>query len=61
MAAALGTTQASVAHALGRLVYGGLLQVQKTHVQGRGQWVKVYQLTPKGESLARYIRESMSS
>jgi DNA-binding MarR family transcriptional regulator len=61
MAAALGTTQAAVSHALARLVYGGLLQVQKAHVQGRGQRVKVYQLTPNGEALARYIRESMLS
>ncbi|HUI38745.1 MAG TPA: helix-turn-helix domain-containing protein [Thermoplasmata archaeon] len=59
MAEALGTTQAAVSHALGRLVLGGLLEVRRAHVRGRRQRVKVYQLTELGESLVRHIRASM--
>jgi DNA-binding MarR family transcriptional regulator len=59
MAAALGTTQAAVSNALGRLVDGGALRVERGHVQGKFQRLKVYQLTDQGEALVRHIRSSM--
>jgi DNA-binding PadR family transcriptional regulator len=59
MARALGTSQASVSNALNRLVDGGVLHVERSHVRQKLQRLKVYQLTPDGERLVRQIRESM--
>jgi hypothetical protein len=59
MATALRSTQAGVAHALGRLVLAGLLEVRKAPVRGRSQRVKVYELTPRGEALVAHIRAGM--
>ena len=58
MAGALGTTQAAASHALRRLVFGGLLVVRSSHVVGRRQRVKVYQLTQQGDTIVRQIRQS---
>jgi len=55
MARALGTTPASASHALGRLVDGGLLEVRKCHVHGKGRRVRIYQLTPEGEAVVQHI------
>ena len=56
MARALGTSQGAVSNAVRRLVYGGVLRVDRVHVRGRLRRVKVYGLTPDGESLVREIR-----
>ena len=57
--AALGTSLANISHALKRLVDGGALQAQRSHVDGRRQRVKIYQLTGPGETLVRHIRDGM--
>jgi DNA-binding MarR family transcriptional regulator len=60
MAGALGTTPASVSHAVGRLQSGGLLVARRAHVPGRSRRVRVYELTPEGEEIARRIVERMA-
>jgi DNA-binding MarR family transcriptional regulator len=57
MARALGASQGAVSNALGRLVAGGLVQVERTRIRGRLYRAKVYHLTPQGEELVRRIRE----
>jgi DNA-binding MarR family transcriptional regulator len=57
IAQALRTSQSNVSHALVRLVDGGALRVERHHVRGRFQRVKVYLLTLEGEALVRHIRE----
>jgi hypothetical protein len=59
IAEALGTNVANVSHALRRLQDGGAVRVQKSHVQGRGQRVKVYGLTEQGQDVVSHIREGM--
>jgi DNA-binding MarR family transcriptional regulator len=61
MATTLRTTQAAVSNALGRLVDGGALRVERAHVRGKTQRLKVYQLTEQGEALVAHIRTSMST
>lgn len=61
MAQVLRTTPASVSHALGRLTMGGLLFATRRHVSGRSRRVRVYELTPEGEGMARYILSRMAS
>jgi DNA-binding PadR family transcriptional regulator len=57
MAKALGASQGAVSNSLRRLVYGGLLQVERSHVRAMIRRVKVYQLTPRGEEAVRQFRE----
>lgn len=60
MAAALRTSQSAVSNALHRLVDGGALEVERSHVRRKMQRLKVYRLTSHGELLVRQILESMS-
>jgi DNA-binding MarR family transcriptional regulator len=57
MARALGTSQAAVSNALNRLVDGGAVWVEKSHVRERFVRLKVYHLTSLGEELARELRQ----
>ncbi|MCI4341445.1 MAG: hypothetical protein L3K11_03620 [Thermoplasmata archaeon] len=59
MAEALESSQAAVSNALKRLVDGGALRVQRSHVRDQPKRLKVYQLTVLGENLVRHIRGSM--
>ncbi|HYK93271.1 MAG TPA: PKD domain-containing protein [Thermoplasmata archaeon] len=65
--AALGFTQPGISKALGirqnaltnvmrRLVAAGVIVEDVRHVQGQPRRLKVYQLTPRGEALARELR-----
>jgi DNA-binding MarR family transcriptional regulator len=54
--AALGLRQSSLAKALARLVAAGVLRVERRHVERQARRLKVYELTPLGESLARDLR-----
>jgi DNA-binding transcriptional ArsR family regulator len=60
MATALGASQPAVSNALKRLVDGGALRVERSHVRGLRQRLKVYQLTALGENLVRHIRSTMA-
>ena len=53
---ALDLTQSSLAKTLGRLVAAGVLTVERRHVRHQDRRLKVYELTPLGESLARDLR-----
>ncbi|MFI5414459.1 MAG: winged helix DNA-binding protein [Candidatus Lutacidiplasmatales archaeon] len=53
---ALDLTQSSLAKTLGRLVAAGVLTVGRRHVEHQDRRLKVYELTPLGESLARDLR-----
>ena len=57
MSTALGTSQGAVSNSLGRLVDGGVLEVERGHVRGRVMRVKFYRLTARGEELVRRLRE----
>jgi DNA-binding transcriptional ArsR family regulator len=59
MAAALGTSQAAVSYALKRLVEGGALKVELSHVRHQLRRLRVYQLTSLGEDLVRHVRDGM--
>jgi DNA-binding MarR family transcriptional regulator len=61
MATALRASRGSVSNALNRLVRGGALRVERSEVPHKLQRLKVYQLTPEGEALVRYIHERMRS
>lgn len=54
--AALGIRQSSLAKALARLVAAGVLKVGRRHVEHQVRRLKVYELTPLGETLARDLR-----
>jgi DNA-binding transcriptional ArsR family regulator len=56
MARALGLSQGAISNALGRLVDGGVLEVELCHVRKRMIRVKVYGLTTRGEELVRRLR-----
>jgi DNA-binding PadR family transcriptional regulator len=56
MGRALEVTQSALAKTLARLVAGGVLTVGRRHVKGEDRRLKVYELTPLGESLARDLR-----
>ena len=56
MARRLGVDQSSVSKALGRLVDVGALKVELQHVPGAPRRLKTYQLTGRGEAVARRIR-----
>ncbi|HTT25532.1 MAG TPA: PKD domain-containing protein [Thermoplasmata archaeon] len=54
----LGVAQGRVSNVLRRLEAAGVLEVELRHVIGRPRRVKVYQLTSRGEALARSYRGS---
>lgn len=56
MARTLGMSQGSVSGALKRLVDGGAVRVERSHVRHELLRLKVYTLTPQGEQLVREIR-----
>jgi len=56
MIAALGVRQNALTNVLRRLEDGGVLAVEVRHVRGQPRRLKVYQLTPRGELLARELR-----
>ncbi len=56
MAEVLGATQGAVSNVLRRLVDGGALRAERRHVPGKGRRVTVYELTARGEQLARGLR-----
>jgi DNA-binding MarR family transcriptional regulator len=58
LALALGRPQSAFARSLLRLEEAGLISVQVAHVQGRRRRLKVYGLTPQGESAVRRLGES---
>ncbi|MGP8136209.1 MAG: hypothetical protein ACLQD8_08885 [Thermoplasmata archaeon] len=57
MAASLGATQGAVSKVLARLQAVGVVGRERRHVQGKDRRVRVYSLTPKGEELAKAIRD----
>jgi DNA-binding MarR family transcriptional regulator len=57
MAEALKASQPTVSRGLKRLVDGGALVAERSHVRFGLQRVMVYQLTPLGELAVRHIRE----
>jgi DNA-binding MarR family transcriptional regulator len=59
MASGLATSRSNISYALQRLVDGGGVEVRRSHVIGRRQRVKIYQLTPQGEALVAHIGEGM--
>lgn len=56
MAQALGASQGAISNCLGRLVHGGALTSERSHVAHRMFRVTVYTLTPSGEELVRRLR-----
>jgi DNA-binding MarR family transcriptional regulator len=56
MVEGLNATQSALAKVLARLVAAGVLEERREHVQGQPRRLKVYQLTPTGEALARDLR-----
>ncbi|MCI4331803.1 MAG: hypothetical protein L3K19_08190 [Thermoplasmata archaeon] len=56
MAEQLRATQSALAKVLARLAAAGVLEERREHVQGQPRRLKVYQLTPTGEALARDLR-----
>ncbi len=56
----LGTSRTAVTQALQSLEDGGAVRGLRGHVQNRRRRVKVYQLTPEGESLVRHIQDGMT-
>lgn len=59
MAESLDATQSALAKVLARLGAAGVLSEQREHVQGEPRRLKVYQLTPVGEALARDVRRRL--
>ena len=57
---ALGLRQSALAKALARLVAAGVLVVSRRHVERQSRRLKVYELTPLGEALARDLRRRNS-
>lgn len=55
--AAVGVSQSALTHVLSRLEAGQLISVHRRHVVGRDRRLKTYELTPKGESIARELWE----
>ncbi len=52
----LGVRQNALTNVLRRLVAAGVVVEDVRHVQGQPRRLKVYQLTPRGEALARELR-----
>jgi DNA-binding MarR family transcriptional regulator len=61
MVADLGATQSSLTKVLQRLEAAGVLTVGRAHVRGQPRRLKVYRLTPLGESLARELRSQAAA
>jgi DNA-binding MarR family transcriptional regulator len=57
MGAALDVSQSALTKTLGRLRAAGVVTEHRQHVQGQARRLKVYRLTPLGESLARNLYE----
>jgi DNA-binding MarR family transcriptional regulator len=57
MGAALDVSQSALTKTLGRLRAAGVVTEHRQHVQGQARRLKVYGLTPLGESLARNLYE----
>ena len=55
--AALGVRQNSLTNVLRRLTDAGLIETDVRHVQGQPRRLKVYRLTPRGQILARELRQ----
>jgi DNA-binding MarR family transcriptional regulator len=58
MTEALGARQSSLTKVLLRLVAAGVIEESRSHVRGGSRRLKVYRLTPLGESLARDLRRT---
>jgi DNA-binding MarR family transcriptional regulator len=58
---ALDVRQSALTKVLTRLVAAGVLATDRRHVEGQPRRLKVYQLTPLGESLARDLRRTFPS
>jgi DNA-binding MarR family transcriptional regulator len=56
MSESLDATQSALAKVLHRLAAAGVLEERREHVAGEPRRLKVYQLTPTGEALARDVR-----
>lgn len=56
MAADLGVPQNRITNVLRRLAAAGILTEELRHVRGRSRRLKVYRLTPRGETLAKELR-----
>jgi hypothetical protein len=54
---ALGVRQNALTNVLRRLADAGLLEVELRHVKGQPRRLKVYRLTPRGQILARELRQ----
>jgi PKD repeat protein len=61
MGAALGVRQNGLTNVLRRLTDAGLLESELRHVQGQPRRLKVYWLTPRGQILARELRQRRTS
>jgi tetratricopeptide (TPR) repeat protein len=61
MSAALNRPQGVVAKVLHRLESAGLTRSEARHVRGGSRRVKVYQLTPQGEALAKEVRRARAA
>ncbi|MCI4350086.1 MAG: PadR family transcriptional regulator [Thermoplasmata archaeon] len=61
MVADLGAAQTSLTKVLQRLEAAGVLTVGRAHVRGQPRRLKVYRLTPLGESLARELRSQAAA
>ena len=59
IASSLGKSQSTVAKSLRRLEGAGVIDTRRGHVIGEPQRLKVYRLTPLGESLAREVRSDL--
>lgn len=55
--AALGVRQNSLTNVLRRLTDAGLIETEVRHVVGQPRRLKVYRLTPRGQILARELRQ----
>jgi hypothetical protein len=59
--AALGVRQNGLTNVMRRLTDAGLLESELRHVQGQPRRLKVYWLTPRGQILARELRQRRSA
>jgi len=55
LATALESSQGAVSKVLGRLVAAGVISQDRRHIRGGSQRMKVYDLTRRGEYLAREV------
>jgi DNA-binding PadR family transcriptional regulator len=56
MMSALDSSQSALGKVLRRMVTAGVLTVRRGHVQGERLRLKIYVLTPLGETLARDMK-----